>query len=154
MAVAFLCVFGCSIGWPVTFNAFLLVLYWSTNDFLFCFTIIYWPPWTWALTNVHIKPHSCLPPDTITSIFKGFLARATKICSEKYLRVEIEYLIYFAKMDMIEKHCKRWLIALKRKHVVPTIVITTPTKSKQLPFLGYQKSDQKSKKKCNSLDLQ
>ena len=61
-----------------------------------------------ALTNVQIKPHSCILPDTITSIFKGFLARATKICSEKYLRAEIEYLtdflFFFAKMDMIEKH--------------------------------------------------
>ena len=45
-----------------------------------------------ALTNVQIKPHSCIPPDTIASIFKGFLARATKICPEKYLRVEIQYL--------------------------------------------------------------
>ena len=45
-----------------------------------------------VLTNVQIKPHPCIPPDTITSIFKGFLARATKICSEKYLREEIEYL--------------------------------------------------------------
>ena len=27
------------------------------------------------------------------------------------------------------------------------IIIATLTKSKQLPFLGYQKSDQKSKKK-------
>ena len=41
-----------------------------------------------ALTNVQIKPHSCILPDTITSIFKGFLARTTKICSEKYLRAE------------------------------------------------------------------
>ena len=45
-----------------------------------------------ALTNVQIKPRSCIPPDTIASIFKGFLARATKICSEKFLREEIEYL--------------------------------------------------------------
>ena len=45
-----------------------------------------------ALTNVKIKPHSCILPDTIFSIFKGFLARATKICSEKYLRTEIQYL--------------------------------------------------------------
>ena len=46
-------------------------------------------------------------------------------------------------------------MALKRKHVVPTIIIiiiTTLTKNKQLPFLGYQKSDQKSKKKYKSLD--
>ena len=39
-----------------------------------------------------MKPHSCIPPNTITSIFKGFVARATKICSEKYLKAEIEYL--------------------------------------------------------------
>ena len=30
-----------------------------------------------ALTNVQIKPHSCIPPDTIISIFKGFLVRAS-----------------------------------------------------------------------------
>ena len=109
-----------------------------------------------ALTNVQIKPHSCKPPDTITSIFKGFLATASKICSEKYLRAETEYLTgdIFAKMNMIEKYYKRQLMALKRKHVVPTIIIiiTTLTKNKQLPFLGYQKSDQKSKKKYKSLD--
>ena len=45
-----------------------------------------------ALTNVQIKPHSRIPPDTVTSIFKGFLTRATKICSGKYLKAEIEYL--------------------------------------------------------------
>ena len=45
-----------------------------------------------AITNVQIKPHSCIPPDTVTSICKGFLARATKICSGKYLKEEIEYL--------------------------------------------------------------
>ena len=45
-----------------------------------------------ALENVQITPHSCIPSSTITSIFKGFLARATKICSEKYLRADIEYL--------------------------------------------------------------
>ena len=30
-----------------------------------------------ALTNVQIKPHSCIPSETITSIFKGFLARVS-----------------------------------------------------------------------------
>ena len=57
------------------------------------------------------------------------------------------------KMEMIEKHYNRKL-TLKSKHVVPTIIIITIlTKSKQLPFFGYQKSDQKSKKKYKSLDL-
>ena len=34
--------------------------------------------------NVQIKPHFCIPPDTITGIFKGFLEGASKTCSEKY----------------------------------------------------------------------
>ena len=111
-----------------------------------------------ALTNVQIKPHSCIPPDTITSIFKGFLARATKICSEKYLREEIEYLTDIFCENGHDRKTLQKIInrALKRKHVVPiiTIIMTTLTKSKQLPFLGYQKSDQKSKKKYKSLDLE
>ena len=37
--------------------------------------------------------------------------------------------------------------------IITIIIIITLTKSKQLPFLGYQKSDQKSKKKYKSLDL-
>ena len=45
-----------------------------------------------ALTNELIKPHYCIPPDTIASIFKGFLARATKISCQKCFRTEIEYL--------------------------------------------------------------
>ena len=45
-----------------------------------------------ALTNVQIKPHSVIPSGTITSIFKRFLTRAIKICSENYLWVEIKYL--------------------------------------------------------------
>ena len=44
------------------------------------------------LMNVQIKPHSCIPSSKFTSIFKAFLAKATKICSEKCLRAEIEYL--------------------------------------------------------------
>ena len=34
-----------------------------------------------VLKNVLVKSNSCIPPDTITSIFKGFLVRASKICS-------------------------------------------------------------------------
>ena len=41
---------------------------------------------------LQIKPHPCISSGTITSIFKGFLARDTKICFEKYLRVKIKYL--------------------------------------------------------------
>ena len=44
-----------------------------------------------TLTNVQIKPHSCI---LIASIFKKFLARTTKTCSRIYLRTEIEYQTY------------------------------------------------------------
>ena len=60
-----------------------------------------------ALRNVQIKSHCCIPSDTISSTFNRFLGRAPKISSEKHLREEIEYLIYFAKIDMVEKHYKR-----------------------------------------------
>ena len=40
-----------------------------------------------ALMNVQIKPHSCIPPSTITRIFKEFLVRATKMCFENYLSI-------------------------------------------------------------------
>ena len=106
-----------------------------------------------ALANLRSKPHSCIPSDAITSIFKGFLARATRICSEKYLRAETEYLAdIFCENAHDRRTLQKMIIALKRKHVVPTMITTA--KSKQIAFLGYQKSNQKSKKKCRTLDLE
>ena len=102
-----------------------------------------------ALTNVQIKSHSCIPPDTITSIFKGFLARATKICSEKYLREEIEYLTdIFCENGHDRKTLQKIINSFEKKSCGTTVTIITTTlpKTKQLPFLGHQKSDQKSKK--------
>ena len=46
-----------------------------------------------AITNVQLKPHSYVNTSLITSIFKGFLSRAKKICSEKYLNDEVKFLI-------------------------------------------------------------
>ena len=64
------------------------------------------------------------------------------------MREEIEYLTDIFCENGHGRKTLQKIIALKRKHVVPKIIIiTTLTKSKQLPFLGYQKSDQKSKKK-------
>ena len=108
-----------------------------------------------ALTNVQIKPHSCIPPDTITSIFKGFLVRAPKICSDKYLREEKEYLTDIFCENGHDRKTLQKIIALKRKHVVAIIIIIiTLTKSKQLPLLGNQKSDQQSNNKYKSLALE
>ena len=38
-----------------------------------------------AITNVLIKPNLFINPSSIRSIFKGFVSRAKKLCSEKYL---------------------------------------------------------------------
>ena len=46
-----------------------------------------------AITNVQVKPHSNINPRTAVGIFKGFLARAHRICSEIHLKPEIEFLI-------------------------------------------------------------
>ena len=45
-----------------------------------------------AITNVQIKPQSCHDPKVLRGVFKGFLIRATRICSKNYLDEEIEFL--------------------------------------------------------------
>lgn len=46
-----------------------------------------------AITNVQVKPDSGIDPKIIDGIFKGFLIRAKRICSEKYLNQEIDFLL-------------------------------------------------------------
>ena len=46
-----------------------------------------------TITNVQIKPHSFVNPALIRVIFKGFVSRAKKLCSEKYLDEELNFLI-------------------------------------------------------------
>ena len=46
-----------------------------------------------AITNVQVKPKSSHEPQILRGIFKGFLNRAYRICSQKYLDQEIEFLL-------------------------------------------------------------
>ena len=46
-----------------------------------------------AITNVQIKSHSYVNPAVIRGIFKGFVSRAKKLCSEKYLDEELNFLV-------------------------------------------------------------
>ena len=46
-----------------------------------------------AITNVQIKPNSSINPTIINGVFKGFLVRATRICSPQFLQDEINFLI-------------------------------------------------------------
>ena len=46
-----------------------------------------------AITNIHIKATSCIDPNIIKSVFKGFLHRAHSIYSEKYIKEDEKFLI-------------------------------------------------------------
>ena len=46
-----------------------------------------------AITNIMIKPSSCVNPSLSTGIFKGFVTRAMRICSSQYLQAELDFLI-------------------------------------------------------------
>nr|XP_047132469.1 uncharacterized protein LOC124811196 [Hydra vulgaris] len=46
-----------------------------------------------ATTNIQLKPNSNINPNIITGVFKGFLCRAKRLCSQKYLKKEIDFLI-------------------------------------------------------------
>ena len=45
-----------------------------------------------AITNIQIKPTSYINPKILIGIFKGFLHRASKICSAKYFEEEVSFL--------------------------------------------------------------
>ena len=46
-----------------------------------------------SITNVQIKSNLNIAPHNVMGVFKGFLSRAYKICTEKYLQCEIDVLI-------------------------------------------------------------
>nr|XP_047123370.1 uncharacterized protein LOC124806462 [Hydra vulgaris] len=46
-----------------------------------------------GITNVQLKPNSNINPNIIIGFFKGYLCRAKRICSQKHLQKEIDFLI-------------------------------------------------------------
>ena len=46
-----------------------------------------------STANVQIKPNSNIAPHIAMGVLKGFLSRVYKICTEKYLQSEIDFLI-------------------------------------------------------------
>ena len=56
-----------------------------------------------AITNVQIKSNSNMALNVSVSVFKGFLSRAYKICSERYIDEEIPFLIDVFKENGYER---------------------------------------------------
>jgi len=46
-----------------------------------------------AITNLQLKPNSSINPSLIMGVFKGFLSRAKRICSEEFINDEINFLV-------------------------------------------------------------
>ena len=71
-----------------------------------------------AITNVQIKPHSYINPALIRDIFKGFVSRAKKLCYEKYLDDELNFLLdMFAENGHDGNHL--YSIIRENKHQAP-----------------------------------
>ena len=45
-----------------------------------------------AITNIQLKPHSSVNPEIFAGVFKGFIARAIRICSPNHLQNELDFL--------------------------------------------------------------
>ena len=75
-----------------------------------------------AVTNVQIKPHSYVNPALIRGIFKGFVSRAKKLCSEKYLEEELKFLIdMFAENGRDRNYLSSIIIIKEDKYQAPKI---------------------------------
>ena len=71
-----------------------------------------------AIANVQIKLHSYMNPVSIRAIFKEFVSRAKKLCSEKFLDEELNFLI---DMFAENRHDQNYLNSIIRenKHQAP-----------------------------------
>ena len=85
-----------------------------------------------AIINVQIKPHSYVNPVLIRGIFKGFLSRAKKLCSEKYLDDELNFLV---DMFLENGHDQNHLYSGKTNIKNPNLKTQAATSSN---YHGYQ----------------
>ena len=77
-----------------------------------------------AIVNVQIKPHSYVNPVLIRYTFKGFVSRAKKLCSEKYLDEELNFLV---DMFVENGHDRNYLYSLTVKINIKHLKLKTQT---------------------------
>ena len=105
--------------------------------------------WKNAITNVEIKPHSFVNPALIRDIFKEFVSRAKKLCSEKYLDKE---LIFFIDMFVENGHDRNYLnfIIRENKHQAPKTENTNCNivRLRWIPIIGPKIRKELPKTRC------
>ena len=91
-----------------------------------------------AITNVQIKPNSCIDGKVIVGVFKGFLARAWRICSEKHRNEEFEFLIkVFSENGHDENLLRSIKDSYKPPELRPTIAVNNATDEKPIVKLPW-----------------
>nr|XP_047132455.1 uncharacterized protein LOC124811183 [Hydra vulgaris] len=85
-----------------------------------------------AMTNIQLKPNSNINPNIITGVFKGFLCPAKRLCSQKYLKQEIDFLI---EMFVENGHNKNNLINIARNFLKNELKNTNYKPTDNQPFI-------------------
>ena len=89
------------------------------------------------ITNIMIKPNSAIDPSISPGVFKGFLARALRICSDEHLKDEINFLcdVFVENGYNREKlnNIVQWYVNKNMKTCESTIVNIEHRKSQQRP---------------------
>ncbi|XP_065684582.1 uncharacterized protein LOC136096903 [Hydra vulgaris] len=85
-----------------------------------------------AITNIQLKPNSNINPNIITCVFKGFLCREKSLCSQKYLKQEIDFLI---EMFVENGHNKNNLINIARNFLKNELKNTNYKPTDNQPFI-------------------
>ena len=61
-----------------------------------------------AITDIHIKPNSCIVPSITKSVFKVFLHRAHTVCLEKYIKEETQFLVGMFVENGHKSNCRNF----------------------------------------------
>ncbi|XP_004206267.3 uncharacterized protein LOC101237111 [Hydra vulgaris] len=85
-----------------------------------------------AITNIQLKPNSNINPNIITGVFKGFLCRAKRLCSQKYLKQEIDFPI---EVFVENGHNKNNLINIARNFLKNELKNTNYKPTDNQPFI-------------------
>ena len=74
-----------------------------------------------AITNVQVRPNSSHDPKILCGIFKGFVHRAYKICSEEHVKSEVEFLVnVFIENGYDERTLRKLTREVESKVQTPT----------------------------------
>ena len=89
-----------------------------------------------AITNVQVKPTSSHDPKIIAGIFKGFIHRARRICSDQFLEEELEFLVnVFVENGYEEKFLRKMISETSSRSLDTPVAETESMPTVTLPWI-------------------